>query len=601
MGKSTMALRALVLTGAAALVLSACGGDDGDGDGASPTGSASGSASESSSESGEPTAGESGGTLTFLTSSENLQHLDPQLIYTGEDLAFSSAYWARSLTAYVYSPDEEAAGGLVGDLATDTGTHSEDGKTWSFTLRDGVKWEDGSPVTCEDIKYGVSRTFATDVIQGGPFYAVGLLNIPTDADGNSTYLGPYSKDAKNNTAAFDKAIVCEGSKITFHLSRPAGDFNYTVTLGWGPVKKSADTDPAKYDLHPLSNGPYKITEYTKNSQLVLERNDQWDPATDTYRPAYPDKIIMKFKVESNQLDQRMIASSGEDAFAVSRDALQTANLAPAFADPTTENRRVDVLSPYSRYIGVRADKLTLEQRQAIAVSLDRAGIRTALGGDFAGDLADGVIKPNLAADYAPSGMWTDLLGKEIPDTGDPEYAKELIAKSGKPAPSVTYQYPTGVPTGEVIAGIVKTSVERSGIKVTLDPLPRGDYYTILFDPEKEAELMSLGWGPDWLNAVTIVPELFGAHGGWNLSHSDDPTFEDMIAKGKTELDRDAQSQIWKDANKYAMQQVWAIPTVFEKEQRLAGSKVHSASGPDGNVYLWAPYGSWPYAGMWVGQ
>ena len=65
----------------------------------------------------------------------------------------------------------------------------------------------------------------------------------------------------------------------------------------------------------------------------------------------------------------------------------------------------------------------LKQRQAIAAALDRAQLRTIAGGAYAGDLADGVIKPNLPSDYAPSGMWDSLLGQKIPDNGDPAYAK----------------------------------------------------------------------------------------------------------------------------------------------------------------------------------
>ena len=54
-----------------------------------------------------------------------------------------------------------------------------------------MTFEDGSPITCADVKYGVSRTFATDVITDGPTYAISLLDIPTDKDGNSVYKGPY--------------------------------------------------------------------------------------------------------------------------------------------------------------------------------------------------------------------------------------------------------------------------------------------------------------------------------------------------------------------------------------------------------------------------
>jgi peptide/nickel transport system substrate-binding protein len=193
MGKATSGLRVAALASAGALALAACGGGSGGGSGGGGGSSAAG---------GGP---QKGGTLTFLTQSQQLQHLDPQRNYTGEDLAFSSAYLTRTLTSYVYSTDDKKANGIQGDLATDTGKATDGGKTWAFTLRDGAKWEDGSDVTCADIKYGVSRTFAQTVITDGPTYAISLLDIPKDKDGNSTYKGPY-ETSKNDTAAFDKAV-----------------------------------------------------------------------------------------------------------------------------------------------------------------------------------------------------------------------------------------------------------------------------------------------------------------------------------------------------------------------------------------------------------
>lgn len=585
MGKAKTGLRFVALASVGALALAACGGGGGSGTGGSTAGSGK---------------GQKGGTLTFLTTNEQFNNLDPQRNYTGEDLAFSSAYLARTLTAYKLSPDGTKAGELVGDLATDTGKPTDGGKTWAFTLRSGVKWEDGSDVTCADIKYGISRTFAQTVITDGPTYAISLLDIPKDSQGNSTYKGPYTT-SNNDTAAYDKAVSCsaDGKTITFKLNQAVGDFNYTVTLSaFAAVPKAKDT-AEKYSDKIVSDGPYKISEYTKGQQLVLVRNTNWSASTDSYRSAFPEKIVVKFALDPSTIDQRMQADQGEDQSAISIDSLQTASLTTVFNDPRFESRRVNEFDPYVRYVAINTKKVpNLKQRQAILVAADRAALRTIAGGSFAGDLADGVIKPNLPADYAKSGMWDGMFGGQVPDTGNPDLAKQLIQQSGSPMPTVTFQY-AKTPDNDKAAASLQASEAKAGIKVKLAPLPPGSYYSIVQDTTKAEALINAGWGPDWLNASTVIPELFTPGGGFNLSQANDKAFNDAVAKAKAETDRAKQGQMWKDLNKQAMQQAWVLPTRFGREQRLAGSKVGSASGDGGKVYIWAPYGSWSYADLYV--
>ena len=584
MGKAKFGLRVAALASVMAMTLAACGGGDDEGKGSGDTGS-----------DGKPVKG---GTLTLLTLADQLLHFDPQRNWTGEDLAFTSAYLNRTLTSYKYSTDPAEANTLVADLATDTGTPSEDASSWQFTIRDGATWEDGSPVTCEDVKYGVSRTFAADVITEGPQYAVAYLDVPKDKDGASVYKGPYISKG-NDTAAFDKAVTCDGNTITFNLAFPVPDFNFTVTLGFGAVPKAADTGE-KYDDKVVSNGPYRVEEYTKGSQLVLVRNENWDPESDPYRPAYPDKIVVKFGLDPSVIDQRLIQDAGADQQTTAYgDSVQSANLATVFKDDRFKDRRADEYDAYGYYYAVNVNKLpNLKHRQAIAVALDRAQIRTIQGGTFGGDLGDGVIKPNLPADYAPSGMWTDMFGQEIPDTGDPELAKKLIEESGEPMPAITFDY-ADTPERNKEAASMVASLGKAGIKVKPNPIEAGQYYGIVFDPDKANEIIWGGWGPDWPNASTVIPELFTGEGGWNLSQVDDKAFNEKVQEAKTNLDRAAQSEQWKALNKEAMQNVWAIPTLFGRSQGLAGSKVKSASGENGNIYFWPPYTSWPYADMYV--
>jgi len=202
-------------------LVAACGGTS-----PSPTPPAGGeSPSATSGESSSPTGGaQKGGTIYILSQNEQFDQVDPQRAYTGEDLAFFGGTIYRSLESYVYDPDPTKGTGLAPDLATYLGTPANGGKDWSFTLRDGVTFQDGSPITCEDIKYGVSRTFATDVINQGPTYAIQYLDIPTDKDGSSMYKGPYKGTGQD---LFDKAVECSADHktITFHLNKPIGDFN----------------------------------------------------------------------------------------------------------------------------------------------------------------------------------------------------------------------------------------------------------------------------------------------------------------------------------------------------------------------------------------
>jgi peptide/nickel transport system substrate-binding protein len=576
------ARQGVAVTAALALLLTACGGGGDDED--------------DEAGGGEPQAG---GTLTFLTLQEQINHLDPQRNYAGEDLAFASGYLHRSLNVYAYSADEEEATQLVADLATDTGTPNEDATAWSWTLRDGVAWEDGSPVTCEDVKYGVSRTFATDVITDGPQYAVSMLDIPSAEDGSSVYKGPYVTDG-NDTAAFDEAVVCDGNTITFNLSKPVPDFNYTVTLlAFAPVPEAADTGE-DYDDKPMSNGPYKVQEYTIGEQLVLERNENWDPETDDYRPAYPDRIVVRFGLDPFQIDQRLVSDAGADQQALTEgDPLQTATLSQVFNSDRFADRRTNELDPFVQYIAINTAKVpNLKHRQAIAAAMDRGLIRRIAGGEYAGPLADGVIKPNLPTDYEESGMWEGLLGAPIPDNGDPDYARTLIEESGEPMPRITYDY-NRTPVNDDIAAAIIDSLGAAGIQVRPNPLEPGQYYSIVLDPAKQGHMSAAGWGPDWANASTVIPELFTPSGGFNLSQADDEEFNELVEQARVETDREAQAALWKDLNKRAMENVWVVPTRFNRDQRLAGSKVKTES--NGNPYLWAPFGSWPYGELYVEQ
>jgi peptide/nickel transport system substrate-binding protein len=591
MGKAiNNGLRLAAVASAGALLLAACGG----GSSESSSGAASGAASGGT-ESGAAAAdgGQKGGTIYLLQNAEQWLHVDPQRMYTGSDISFFTGYTTRTLTAYVMAAGE-AGTELTSDLATDTGTANEDATSWSFTIRDGASFEDGTPVTCEDVKYGVSRTFATDVITDGPTYAISYLDIPKADDGSSVYKGPYNTDASNDTAAYDAAVTCsdDNKTITFNLAKPVADFNYTVTLpAFSPVPQASDTGES-YDDSVVSTGPYKISEYTKGQKMTLVRNENWDPASDDYHPAYPDQVEVQFAQDPAAIDQRLIADAGDDQTAT-EFALQPENLATVFSgDPRFEGRSYNDFDPYVRYTAINTQLVpNVKQRQAIVACMNNAEYIAARGGDFAGDVADGVVKPTLPLDYAPTGLWDGMYGEPIPAEGNPELGKKLIEESGEPMKTLTYQFPQN-PVDEKIAASMKAAMERCGITVNLEPIEPGQYYGIVLDPAQAKELMRSGWGPDWLNASTVIPELFGETGGFNLSQVVDDDFNAKVQAALATLDRTEQGKQWQELNKYAMEQAWAIPHLFSKGQAITGSKI-------GNVYLWYAWGYLAFGDLYV--
>jgi peptide/nickel transport system substrate-binding protein len=234
---------------------------------------------------GEPNAGvtgvrapsdESGGTLRVVAA--DIDSLDPQRSYLPGVWNLMRLY-ARTLVTYSSEPG--ATGELVPDLATDLGTTPDGGRTWTFTLREGVSFETGRPITSRDVKYGIERSFASDVVVGGPTYVVDLLDDPANP-----YAGPYQDEAPDKLGL--AAIQTPDDRtITFTLREPSPDFPYIMALpSSSPVPVEADSG-AGYGQDPVSSGPYAVTSVDAETGIVLDRNPSWDPATDDVRTALP--------------------------------------------------------------------------------------------------------------------------------------------------------------------------------------------------------------------------------------------------------------------------------------------------------------------------
>jgi len=542
-----------------------------------------------------------GGILTLLEHEPRLDHLDPSRIYTGRDLAFMNSFHTRTLVAY--NPVPGAAGAnLVPDLATNTGVPSNEAKTWKFTLRPGTKFEDGVAITCEHVQYGVSRVFATDVITNGPAYLQAWLDIPKDKDGNSIYTGPY-KNTPEGVAAFKKAVSCskDNRTITFQLNKSVADFNYLATYGViSPIQAKKDTGD-KYDLWPQATGPYKIAENSK-TQLRMVRNPQWSKATDGFRTPYPDEVIIQFGLDEEVIDQIML----EDTIptAVNFGGPLPTNRDKFFDDPNLAKRRMNNSDPYANYIAFNLKKMPcLEVRAAMYYARNAKALLDYAGGPkFAGSYATGVISPLVATDFAPTKVVGPGSADFMPE-GNIAKAKALLETAKTKCPA---DYKKATEDGILIDArqsvalndtipINEAAYARAGIKVKYNIIKSG-YYSTVMNPAKQSDMSGAGWGADWANASTVIPELFASYGGFNLSqNTDDPNykaFEDKVNLAMKTTDRKKQAAMWKALDAEAMKNFWVLPTTFGKAQEVWGSQV-------AGVFFWVPQGNPAYGKMWI--
>ncbi len=353
---------------------------------------------------------------------------DPQRMTTPQDVAFAGRTFLRTLTAHPAGADAAAQRGVVGDLATDAGTHDDSLKVWAFTLRKGATWQDGSPVTCEDVRYGVSRSFARPWSVEGLNYPLAYLDIPRKPDGTSTYTGPFSGTGQ---AAYDKAVACDGPKITFRLSTPMADFNQVVALPvFAPFKKSQDRK-ADGALAVFSNGPYQLQgSWDASSGGVFVRNPKWDKGSDPIRRGEPDSIQYVQGIESQTAVQQVINDAGDRKRAVTFDSAPPALQQQVLSDDALSRRAINPMSQFVDYLAPSfASRImrSADVRRALALATNRDGYVTALGGTSAATPTSTLLGPSLAGHRE-----VDPLGAV--SAGDPAEARSALRASGLTLP-----------------------------------------------------------------------------------------------------------------------------------------------------------------------
>ncbi|HEY3502908.1 MAG TPA: ABC transporter substrate-binding protein [Actinocatenispora sp.] len=517
-----------------------------------------------------------GGTLLTVQSADFL-HLDPQRQYVTNANAVDQLI-VRTLTMLKNDP---ATGRevVVGDLATDAGTDvHHDGRTWRYTLKSGLRYEDGSAVTAADVAYGVARSFAPE-LSDGPQYIQRWLT--GHADYASTYAGPYA-----GGPATPPHVTVSGRSITFHLASPHPDFGYAASLGTtAPVPRAKDRGPAAMDERPFATGPYKVGSYVRGQRLTLVRNRYWDPATDAVRHDYFDRFVTEVGPDATAQTRRMIADRGADRYGVSIDGVPADLAATVLDDRGLRSRQLAGFWPFVTYLNINTTRVTSRAvRQAVNYAIDKAAYVRATGGAARGEVATTLLSPTVLG-YRRYDAYPTPGSR-----GDPAKARQLLGDTHPPL-RLAYQ---DTAQGRAGATTLVRSLRRAGFRVTATGLAPTDYYARISRPDNPYDLYPGSWGADWPTGSTVLPPLFSpaaAAGGTSWTYLDEPAVNARITEiGAEPTDRAAGD--WAALDRDIMQRYApCVPLAYVKTLSLTGSRVHGVfqSGTSGSPLF---YDAW---------
>ncbi len=564
----------VAVTGVAVLALSAC-----------TSSSARGPAASSPAPSGFDAAVTSvvnpssatGGTLR-LAASADCDSWDPARTYLTWcwDL---QRLMTRTLVGYAPKP---GPGGteIVGDLATGPGKRNADATVWTYTLKPGITFEDGTPITSQDVKYGIERSFDVEQISGGPSQYLIPLLTEMDDKGNPAYQGPYKSGAKDLTSV----TTPDPSTIVFTLRKPYPAFDYVMALPVAaPVPKAKDTG-GKYGSHPVASGPFKISDYKPGVSMTLVRNDKWNQDSDSIRS--PKVSTVSLTVFSNSADADARLEAGTLDLVVDT-GVQSAFQTKILTDSTLKANADAPVTGSISYLAVTPSVAPLDNkacREAVFYALNKRSALLAQGGDMAGEIATNMVPLNLPGNdpaYDPYPSGTD-------GSGDVSTAKAKLAECGQPNGFSTNVAYAATEKGQAQFAAFQEALARVGITVAAKAINPPDYFGYIGSQQTVVDqklgLMVVNWTPDFPNAQglwapIVSSDMISDEGNTNFALLRSPVVDQALASPKSgDPSPAAQAEVNTSINHAVMDSASYLPYVWDRVLRYRAPRLT-------NVYL----------------
>ncbi len=553
--------------------------------------SSSGGGSNNNNSGGTP---HRGGTLKMLGIAANdMLSIDPAGMYYTTDYMFADLI-QRQLVTYPRDPQTGHFGIVpVADAATQVPTTANGGltnggKTYTFHIKPGVDWQDGTPVTSTDFIRGIARvcnpvkpfgalTYWETAIVGFKKFCVGEQALA----GTASAIGNYVKTKMGSISGMSAP---NPSTIVFTLPRPESDFLNVLALA------DASAAPASYlnyvpnspalAKHLMSDGPYIITKFNRGVEYDFARNPHWSASTDQQRPAYVDKIDVTTNLSQQAVQSQIQAGTADMEWntfpsPVQANQLSQANNPGLHINPTSSSNPWLAMNTVSPTDNGALKKLAV--RQAVEYAVNPTDVLQALGGPLLNNPLHQIL-PQVIVGGTPSyNLYPYNVAK----------AKQLLTQAGYPNGVNLKLVYTSSSTGLAkLAQTLQSDLGQANIHVKLVPA-RSHYDYLIVNPnitqKGNWDLSLPGWGADWDgNAARtyMVPLYDGpssfAQAGSNYGDYNDPKTNALIAQALKAPTAAAAGPIWHQADVQIMKDAPVVPLTNPKQANFVNaSRVHN--------------------------
>jgi oligopeptide transport system substrate-binding protein len=489
-----------------------------------------------------------GGAIT-ITYKDDVATLDPAIGYDWQN-------WSMIKSLFDGLMDYEPGTTKLRPELAESFEISPDGKTFTFTLRAGVKFHNGRELTAEDVKYSVER----------------VVNPKTQSPGAGFFGSIKGFDAVSGGGAenLEGITVVDPHTIKFELTRPDATFLHAMAINFSHVvpKEEVEKYGADFGKHPVGTGAYKLAEWTLGQRLVFERNpDYWNKGL-----PHLDKIT--FEIGQEPIVALLRLQKGE--IDVPGDGIPPAKFQEVMNDPEQKARVVVGGQLHTGYVTMNTQMPPFDNvkvRQAVNMALNKDRIVQLIN--------NRAVPANQPLPPSMPGYGKEFKGYAY----DVEKAKALLAEAGLPDGFETELFAMNTDPNPRIAQAIQQDLAAVGIKANIQALAQAN--VIEAGGQKDGAPMIWSGGMAWIADFPDPSNFYGpilgcggaVPGGWNWAWYCNKDLDAKAAEADSITDPakgEERNKMWSDIYARIMEEApWA--PVFNEQRytmrspRMAGN------------------------------